>query len=88
MKQFFGKHKLWCINPIQPWHHFTDQNISLFSKAVLERNITPILSDTDRNSSYQKLQKLYMNKLKNFFPLAIIFSKQIINGLMIIFTSY
>ena len=54
---------------VQQCGHFLDQNVNLFSKALSESNITPVLCDTDPNSSYPKLQKLYMNKFENFFPL-------------------
>ena len=53
---------------VQQCRHFTDQNVNLFSKALSESDITHILCDFDPNSSYQKLQKLYMNKFENFFP--------------------
>ena len=54
---------------VQQCRHFSDQNANLFSKALSESDITPIFCDTDPNSSYQKLQKLYKNKFENFFPL-------------------
>ena len=53
---------------VQQCRHFTDQNVYLFFKALSESNITPILCDSNPNSSYQKLQKLYMNKFENFCP--------------------
>ena len=54
---------------VQQCRRFSDQNVSLFSKPLSESDITPILCDTDSNSSYQKLQKLYMNKFEKYFPL-------------------
>ena len=51
---------------VQQCRHFSDQNVNLFSKALSESDITPILCDTDPNSNYQKLQKLYMNKFENY----------------------
>ena len=76
-------------NNVQQCRHFSDQNINLFSKALSESDITPILCDTDPNSSYQKLQKLYMNEFENFFPLTkISYKKTIINGLILIFKLY
>ena len=59
---------------VQRCLHFTDQNVYLFSKAL--SGIIPILCDSDQNSSYQKLQKLYMNKFENFFPLTKISCKK------------
>ena len=61
---------------VQRCRHFTDQNVNLFSKALSESDITPISCDSDPNSSYQKLQKLYMNKFENFFPLTKISCKK------------
>ena len=61
---------------VQQCRHFSDQNVNLFSKALSESDITPILCDTDPNSSYQKLQKLYMNKFENFFLLTKISYKK------------
>ena len=61
---------------VQQCRHFTDKNVYLFSKALSESDITPILCDSDPNSSYQKLQKLYMNKFENFFPLTKISCKK------------
>ena len=52
---------------VQQSRHFSDRNVNLFSKALLESDITPILCNTDPNSSYPKLQKLYMNTFKIFF---------------------
>ena len=46
---------------VQQCRHFTNQNVNLFSKALSESDITPILCDSDPNSSYQKLQKFYIN---------------------------
>ena len=37
---------------VQQYCHFTDQNVYLFSKALSESDITPILCDSDPNSSY------------------------------------
>ena len=54
---------------VQQCRRFLDQNVSLFSKFLSESDIIPILCDTDSNSSYQKLQKLYMNKFEKCFPL-------------------
>ena len=51
---------------VQQCRHFRDQNVNLFSKALSESNITLILCDSDPNSSYQKLQKLYSAGKKNF----------------------
>ena len=61
---------------VQHCRHFTDQNVNLFSKALPESDITPILCDSDPNSSYQKLQKFYVNKFENFFPLTKISCKK------------
>ena len=63
-------------NNVQQCRHFSDQNVNLFSKALSESDITPILCDTDPNFSYQKLQKLYMNEFENFFPLTKISYKK------------
>ena len=63
-------------NNVQQCRHFSNQDINLFSKTLSESDITPILCDTDPNSSYQKLQKLYMNEYENFFPLTKISYKK------------
>ena len=61
---------------VQQCCHFTDQNVNLFSKTLSESDITSILCDSDPNSSYLKLQKLYMNKCENFFLLTKISYKK------------
>ena len=40
---------------VQQCRHFSDQNVSLFSKAFSESGITPILCDSNPNSSYPKI---------------------------------
>ena len=49
------------------------------SSILMILTITSILCDTDPNSSYSKLQKLYMNEFENFFPLTKISYKKTSN---------
>ena len=51
-------------------------DISQIKMLIYSLKLTSILCDTDSNSSYQKLQKLYMNKFEIFFPLTKISYKK------------
>ena len=51
-------------------------DISQIKMLIYNLKLKPILCDTDPNSSYQKLRKLYMNKIEKFFSLTKISYKK------------